>query len=319
MKVRILAIVTLIVWGCLPKAATDTEETPIDKPKLSFTFDDGITRDILNYKFEDWNNMILTSLEKEGLTAAFFVTGSNKLDEKGQYLLDRWSRAGHLIANHTFTHPSFNNEKVSVQDFEKELLETDKVISAYDTYTKLFRFPYLKEGNTKEKIEGFRDVLSQHGYKNGHVTIDASDWYVNNQLIKFLRKEKADTVEIAKYREYYLQHILERANFYDSLAYQLTDRHIPHTLLLHHNLTSALFLGHLIRRFQAEGWEVVDAKEAFQDDFFDYIPKTNPAGESLVWSMAKETGKYEDVLRYPAEDSQYEIPKMKRFGIQIEN
>jgi len=318
MKVRILIIIALIVSGCLSKPDTRKQEDTRDKPKVSFTFDDGITNDILGYKFEDWNKMILTALEKEGLTAAFFVTGSNKLDEKGRYLLDSWSRAGHLIANHTFTHPSFNNEKVSVEDFEKELLNTDRIISTYDTYTKLFRFPYLKEGNTEEKINGFRKVLSQHGYQNGHVTIDASDWYVNNQLIKFLRKEIADTIEVVKYKEYYLQHILERAHFYDSLAYQMTNRRIPHTLLLHHNLTSALFLDDLIERFQEEGWEIVHAQEAFQDDFFDHVPTTNPAGESLVWSMAKETGKYEDILRYPAEDSQYEIPKMKKLGIQID-
>lgn len=41
----------------------------------------------------------------------------------------------------------------------------------------------------------------------------------------------------------------------------------------------------------------------------------NPAGESLIWSLAKESGKYEDELRYPAEDSRYEIPKMKELGI----
>lgn len=63
---------------------------------------------------------------------------------------------------------------------------------------------------------------------------------------------------------------------------------------------------------------MVDADLAFQDDFFNYIPSTNPAGESLVWSRAKETGEYEDLLRYPAEDSQYEIPKMKAFGLQIQ-
>ena len=327
MKITLLSALILVVFGC--QLNTDTQkkkalinETEIEaetkllgKPKVSFTFDDGITRDIAAYKFEDWNNMILSSLKKEGLTAAFFVTGRNKLDEKGKYLLESWSKDGHLIANHTYTHPNFNSEKVSVEDFEKELLRTDKVIAGYDTYTKLFRFPYLKEGNTEEKISGFRNILNKHGYKNGHVTIDASDWYIDGELVKCIKREGKDNPKIEKYKAYYLQHILERANFYEGLSYKMTNRHINHTLLLHHNLTSALFLDDLIKRFKSEGWEVVNADEAFQDAFFNKIPKTNPAGESLVWSLAKETGEYENILRYPAEDSRYEIPKMKDFGL----
>lgn len=317
MKVEILLFLGLFLGSCQPAADQLIEEQSKTKPKVSFTFDDGITTDILHYPFEDWNEMILTSLREEELTAVFFVTGRNKQDAKGRFLLDSWSKDGHLIANHTYSHPSFNREELGPDDFEDELLKTDKVISSYDTYTKLFRFPYLKEGKTQEKIEGFRNVLKQHGYRNGHVTIDASDWYVNGQLIKYMQGAAVDTAEIAKYKSFYLQHILERANFYDSLAYQLTERRIPHTLLLHHNLTSALFLGDLIAKFKAEGWEVVDADDTFQDPFFSKVSSTKPAGESLVWSLAKETGEYEAILRYPAEDSQYEIPKMKEFGLQI--
>ena len=327
MNPKILSLYIFLLWSCQPTPNTKETKTTIPtstinkqkemrkKPMVSFTFDDGITRNIVGYQFEDWNNRILSTLKKEGLTSVFFVTGSNKLDKKGNYLLDSWSKEGHLIANHTYTHPNYNNEKISVHDFEKELLETDKIISAYDTYTKLFRFPYLKEGNTEEKITGFRAVLNKHGYKNGHVTIDASDWYINSELIKSIKREGKENSKIDKYKAYYLQHILERANFYEDLSFQLTNRHIHHTLLLHHNLTSALFLSDLIHRFKEEGWDVVNANQAFQDEFFNTVPTTNPAGESLVWSLAKETGKYESILRYPAEDSRYEIPKMEKIGL----
>ncbi len=322
MRKEIFLIATLFVFGCQPKAKPEektvltTKESELQpQPKVSFTFDDGITRDLASYKFEDWNKMILSALEEEDLTSVFFVTGSNKLDEKGRGLLKSWSENGHVIANHTFTHPNFNSEKVRVEDFERELLQTDKVIAEYNTYARLFRFPYLKEGNTEEKISGFRRILKKHGYKNGSVTIDASDWYVNGELIKFIQEKGVNDPKIEKYKEFYLQHILERANYYERLSYKLTDRNIPHTLLLHHNLTSALFLDDLIKRFKEEGWEVVDADVAFRDKIFESMPMVNPAGESLIWSLAKESGKYEGELRYPAEDSRYEIPKMKKLGI----
>ncbi len=95
----------------------------------------------------------------------------------------------------------------------------------------------------------------------------------------------------------------------------MNGKHIRHTLLLHHNLTSALFLDDLIERFKKEGWAITDAEKAFQDEIFNASPGTIPAGESLIWSLAKESGKYESILRYPAEDSQYEEMKMNTLGL----
>ncbi|MEM1327029.1 MAG: polysaccharide deacetylase family protein [Bacteroidota bacterium] len=291
------------------------EEQIISRPTLSFTFDDGITSDILDYKFEVWNDSILSALATHELKATFFVTGSNKLDTKGRYLLQSWNDAGHQIANHTYTHPNFNNEKLTTDDFEQELLRTDSVISTYTNYAPLFRFPYLKEGAAVQQVNGYRAVLSKHNYKNGSVTIDASDWYVNSELIKSIRKNGYENAQVEKYKAYYIEHLLDRAKYYEDLAFQLTNRHIPHTLLLHHNLTSALFLDDLIKTFKSNGWQTIDAPTAFQDSFYNQLPDIVPAGESLVWSLAKASGEYEGVLRYPAEDSRYEIPKMKAFGL----
>ncbi len=259
--------------------------------------------------------MILSSLDKAGVKSVFFVTGANKSDSKGKYLLQSWNDKGHSIANHTFSHPNFHSEDLSIKDFEKELLDTDTIISGYNNYQKLFRFPYLKEGASREKIDGIRNVLSQYGYRNGYVTIDASDWYINGRLIRKIKKLGIDKAEVPKFKEYYLEHIMDRANYYETLSYELTGRHINHTLLLHHNLTSTLFLGDLIARFKEEGWEIIDAPTAFKDKIFETLPSRVPAGESLIWSMAKESGKYENSLRYPAEDGGYEESRMDSLGL----
>lgn len=328
-KYFVLIVIGLLSISCKQTASThnknDSVKTVLENeeeirsdsnsPKVSFTIDDGITTDLGTYKFKDWNEMILGTLEEAELTATFFVTGSNKLDIKGKYLLESWSDKGHSIANHTFTHPNFNSDKLTVKDFEKELLKTDSIISKHSTFKRLFRFPYLKEGNTEEKISGFRKILDKYGYKNGYVTIDASDWYVNSELIKCIKKEGVNSPKIKRYKEFYIQHIMERATYYEKLSFELTGRHIKHTLLLHHNLSSALFLKDLIRRFKDEGWKLVNTDEAFNDGIFNQVPKNIPAGESLIWAMAKETGKYDTILRYPAEDSRYETAKMKYLGL----
>lgn len=297
------------------KKSTESEKIIESRPVVSFTFDDGITSDIADFKFEEWNKMILSHLEKENLKAIFFVTGSNKLDEKGQFLLKSWNDKGHQLANHSFKHSNFNSEKNTSHLFESELLRTDTIISKFSNRVKLFRFPYLKEGQNPSKVDSIRNVLSKNNYLNGYVTIDASDWYINQRLIERIRKVGVEKTEMEKFKDFYLQHILERANYYEKLSYRMNGRNIDHTLLLHHNLTSALFLGDLIEKFKEDGWEVINADKAYQDKIFNNIPNSSFAGESLIYSIAKQTEKYNHSLRYPAEDSSYEKDKMDKLGL----
>lgn len=281
------------------------------QPTVSFTFDDGITHDRCGFKFEDWNNMLLNSLDSANITAVFFVKTNDKSSNKGEYLINSWNDRGHKIANHTYSHPNFNNNKNSAAKFEEELLKADSLISKYSNYTKLFRFPYLKEGENKTKVDSIRRIMKENGYKNGYVTIDASDWYIDSRLRKELKKDQ--NLDIEGFKKFYLQHLFERAEYYEKLSYELTGRHINHTLLLHHNLAAALFLDDLIDMFKSKGWQIISADNAFKDSIYTKTPEH--AGESLIWSLAKDTGKYKNELRYPAEDSRYEKERMDELGL----
>ncbi|SFE84141.1 polysaccharide deacetylase family protein [Spirosoma endophyticum] len=283
------------------------------KPTLALTFDDGSISDVGEYKLETWNQRLLDQLKKNKLKAILFSAGANKSGPKGKYVLSSWNDAGHLIANHTFSHVNFNSKQVSLDDFKLELAKNDSLIKPYSNYAPYFRFPYLKEGNTKEKVEGFRAFMKQQGYKNGHVTIDASDWYIDARLNERLKENpKAD---LSGFKNYYKNHLLNRALYYDSLAYQLIKRRIHHVLLLHHNLAAALFLDDLIAHFKANGWDVIDADQAYKDIIYDEVPTPIPAGESLIWALAKQSGRFDKRLRYPAEDGEYEKPVMDKLGL----
>lgn len=72
-----------------------------------------------------------------------------------------------------------------------------------------------------------------------------------------------------------------------------------HSYSHNYNLLNALFLGDLLDMFKGNGWKLVDATEAFKDPVFSSEPKIVPAGESIIWALAKETGKFEKLLRYP--------------------
>jgi hypothetical protein len=117
------------------------------------------------------------------------------------------------------------------------------------------------------------------------------------------------------YGEFLKQHIWERAQFYDSLARQVLGRPVRHTVLLHHNALNALFLDQLIEMFVKKGWKTIDASYAYADPVYDLQPKTLPAGEGLIWALAKQSGKFDNELRYPGEDDVYENPKMDALGL----
>lgn len=313
-----ILLVAILSWTTLLLALSFTDKD-IDqlndrtKPRISFTFDDGQINDIGQYKLERWNQMLLDNLKKHNLKAILFSTGNNKMTQKGKYVLSSWNDAGHLIANHTFSHPNFNSGTVTLESFKSEFIQNDSIIKKYSNYLPYFRFPYLKEGNTIEKVNDFRKFLREVGYKNGSVTVDASDWYIDGRLVQRIRQNP--NADVSGYKSYYKKHLLNRALFYDSLSYELTHRQISHVLLLHHNLAAALFLDDLIQYFKDNGWEVLDADQAYKDDIYLENPDNIPAGESLVWALAKESGRFEKVLRYPAEDGEYERILMDKLGL----
>jgi peptidoglycan/xylan/chitin deacetylase (PgdA/CDA1 family) len=258
---------------------------------------------------------MLAALAANNLKSVLFVCGKRVDSDTGRQLITAWDRAGHLIGNHSYSHLDFNDsadadgaKQVTLADFEADALKNEPLIRDYHHFSRLFRFPFCKEGDTVEKRDGMRAFLLQHGYRNGRATIDASDWAIDARLQK--RVEANPHADLAGYRDFFLQHIWERAQFYDALAQGVLARPVRHTVLLHHRALNAYFLADLIAMFRKNGWKPVDAEYAYEDKVYDQQPKILPAGESLIWALAKESGKFEEDLRYPGEDDVYENPRM---------
>jgi hypothetical protein len=112
-----------------------------------------------------------------------------------------------------------------------------------------------------------------------------------------------------------MEHMWARAEYYDTLARRVLGRPVKHTVLVHFNLLNGLFLNDLIAMFKSKGWQPIDAEEAFKDVVFSAKPNVLPAGESIVWSLAKEKGTISKSLRYPAEDGEIENARMDRLKL----
>ncbi len=289
----------------------DINKVESEKPHIAFSFDDGSTKDRNTYKNSEWNSMIRKHLKNNRIQAVWFVAGKSMDSEKGRQLLGKWDADGHIIANHTYSHFNYNDSSMTSKTYIEDIQKCESLISDYENYSKIFRFPYLNGGNTISKRDSLNDFLQQNAYKQGWVTIDNAEWYINMRLMQRL-KQNPD-LNISGFKEYYVNNMFEMAEYYNKLSIQNNHRQIKHTILLHFNLTSALFLGDLIEKFRNEGWIVDDYSDAIKDPIYSEQPITIPAEQSLI--LMQEMLREGFVPGYNGEDTEYLSNEMDKLGL----
>lgn len=289
---------------------------PAAAQSVAFSFDDGPTLATTpRLSPQARNEAMLSALAKHKVKAALFVTAGNGADRpEGRALARAWGQAGHAVANHTMTHPDLDSAKVSLAHYQQEVLDCDRIIAALPGYQKWFRFTYLREGNTKDKRDGMRVFLRQHGYRNAYVTLDTSDWRLNDKLVEVL--EKNPQADVEPIRQAYLAHIRQRALAYRALSQRLQGRDIPQVLLLHHNLINALWLDDVVKQFKDMGWAITTPSEAFADPVYQLMPDRAAPGQSLLLSMGRSLGLSTAELGLRLmDDGDFEIEALEKKGL----
>lgn len=134
--------------------------------KIILTFDDGPS--------PEYTPRILNILEKEKVPATFFMIGENA--EANIPIVQRISRDGYEIGNHTFTHG--NLATMSPQRADLELKTTRTLLEAITGRSSvLFRAPYNadSEPQTYEELEPLARAKRDHYITVGE-SIDPNDW-----------------------------------------------------------------------------------------------------------------------------------------------
>ncbi|MDB5935145.1 MAG: polysaccharide deacetylase [Massilia sp.] len=283
---------------------------------VAFTFDDGpqLAQTPL-LSAQQRNQAILDTLARRKVQAALFVTAGNGANRPEGYALAKvWGQAGHALGNHTMTHPDLHDAKVSLQQYQQEVLDCDAIVRTLPGYQKWFRYTFLREGNTPEKRDGMRAFLKQQGYRNAYVSLDTSDWHFDDKLHEVLKKNP--NADIAPVKQLYLAHIRQRALAYRVLSQQLQGRDIAQVILLHHNLVNALWLDDIIAQFREMGWSIVTPAAAFADPVYQLAPERAAPGQSLLLSMGRTMG----LGKFPGgerlvDDGDYEMALLKERGL----
>lgn len=281
-------------------------------PQLAVTMDDFNLEDEVFMPAVQRSRRILAALGRHRAPAAAFVIGRFIDTPVGDEVLDSWAEAGHIIGNHSYSHHNYHAASTGFVEFSADFIRNHALLKDRAGFVPLFRFPFLREGNTAEKRDRMRQVLRAHGYRNGHVTIDTADWLIDRRLRERLRKDKqADT---RPYRDLYLRHMLSFCDYHRRLAVAVLGADVPHTLLTHFNILNALYLDDALAALAKAGWQFLPAKQVFAHELYKREPNILPAGNSLLWAIATE-GNVKHGIPAPLENQDWLEQEMDRLKL----
>src|SRR5262249_7377374 len=157
--------------------------------------------------------------------------------------------------NHTYSHISLL--KASLDEYLADLEKGEDVLrrlmpaGAGDDSWKVFRYPFLFEGDTAEKRDGVRHYLGQHGYKIAEVTVAADDGAFNPPFVRCaVRGDSATMGQLP--RELVAAHVEELGRMRE-LTRRLAGRDIAHIALLHIGEADADTMDDLLTAFEKVG------------------------------------------------------------------
>lgn len=152
--------------------ALDTVST--DK-RMYLTFDCG-------YEYKNLTDDILDTLKEKNVKAAFFVTLSYIKNNPDK--VDRMIKEGHIVGNHSATHPVFPD--ISRTQMADELYKVDEYLQKHFNYeSNYFRFP------TGAYSENALELVTSVGYKSIFWSVAHGDYDTESQPTV---KETFDTV-----------------------------------------------------------------------------------------------------------------------------
>ena len=269
--------------------------TPASAQKrIALTFDD-VPRSRGAFLTPDERTVkLIAGLKRAGVRqAAFFVNPGNLANEDGKGGEDRilaYVAAGHVIANHSFSHPHLSGPTgIGAEAYLADIDRAEVWLKGREGYRPWFRFPFLDEGGSDTaKRDALRVGLKARGLRNGFVTVDGADWNMESNTIVAARAGK--TMDMAALRDLYVETMAEAADVYEGLARKALGRSPVHNLLLHETDLAALWIADLVAELRRRGWEIVTADKAFADPISKIVPNVPSAQGTLTEAIAWEKG-----------------------------
>jgi peptidoglycan-N-acetylglucosamine deacetylase len=272
-----------------------TEQAVQRQKRIAFSFDDAPRGPGAFLNRQDRPAMLIRSLNDGGIKGAAFFANPGRISgiNKGAEAIAAYTAAGHVIANHTANHVPLS--AVSAQAFLADVAAAETWLTPQRGYRPWFRFPRLDEGRKDvAKRDAARAGLQKLGLRNGYVTADGWDWFMESRTIAAARSGKA--MDMAALKKLYIETHMESANFSDRLALRILGRRPVQMLLLHETDLAAMYADDLAAALRADGWTIVTADTAYADPMANLVPNPEFADgtilEMLAWEKRLSGGRW---------------------------
>jgi peptidoglycan/xylan/chitin deacetylase (PgdA/CDA1 family) len=277
----ILPFLLSLFAGALALTSPESVEETTPTKRIALTFDDVPRGKGGFFTSDERTRLLIDALRKaEAPQAVFFVNPGRIAKRPGaEDRITAYIAAGHVIANHTSTHPRLS--QTETRDYIADIELAADWLEGREGTRPWFRYPFLDEGRSdKIKRDAVRETLLTRGLLNASPTVDASDWWLEAALGRAEREGRAYSLDAA--RALFVDTHVEAAEFYHTLALETFEQPIAHNMLLHETDLSALFIGDLISALRAKGWTLISADEAFADPAYLSAPDVPSAQGTLV-------------------------------------
>lgn len=252
-------IALLLALVLLPASA-------LAQKRIAFSFDDAPRQAGAFLTPDRRTKLLIAALRKARVPqAAFFVNPARLASPDGAHgeaHIAAYVAAGHVIANHSFSHPSLSD--VSADAYLADIDRADAWLRPRPGFRPWFRFPFLNEGRKdKAKRDAVRAGLAARGLSNGYATVDGLDWLLESLALQ--ARHAGKRIDRRALRDLYVETHVGAADFFDALAVKATGRSPVHVVLMHETDLAALFLPDLVKALRKDGWTIASADEAYAD------------------------------------------------------
>jgi peptidoglycan/xylan/chitin deacetylase (PgdA/CDA1 family) len=220
---------------------------------------------------------LLAVFKKHGIRQAYGFVNGKKIETHSEDLavLKAWADAGQPLGNHTYSHA--DAEKLSAKDFIAEIDAGEAILvqlakpSAKPFERRVFRYPFLREGDTIAKRDEIRLHLRQKGYRIAQVTVDTWDWAYGDAYARCLQKNNTALVEAIR------QSVVDTAKatlrYADAESHVLLGRGMKHILLLHLGAADADVMDELLSAYEKMNVQWISLDDALGDEAYAVDPR----------------------------------------------
>jgi uncharacterized protein (TIGR02246 family) len=226
---------------------------------------------------------LLATLARHRVPAVAFVIWGHVEGDADRALLGRWLDAGHELGNHTKSHPGYT--KSSIEDYRADAEAGRAGLQAFleprGARVRFFRFPYLQEGDTEEKLEAMRRYLEASGQRGLPVTIDDEDWSFESPFLE--ARGRGDGRGARQVAADYQAALRAAIRHHESTSDALFGRRVPQVLLLHANAVGASEWDRLFTWLEENGHRFAGPDEVLADDAFARPPRFAAVYGCALW------------------------------------